>query len=462
MDQRPLRVAVVGSGPSGIYAAEALTRQDAVPVEVDVLDRLPTPFGLVRYGVAPDHLSIRGIRETLWRLLRNPSVRFLGNVEIGADLPVDELQQYFDAVIYTFGASRDRRLGIPGEDLPGSIAATDLVAWYTGHPDATRGPIEEVLRATRSAVVVGVGNVALDVARVLARCGALGHTDMPEHVLGALAECPVRAIHVLGRRAPAHAAFTTKELRELGKLDGVGISVDQQDLAPHPISDAVLASDRAAARNVDVLRGWAAERSANGHATNVQMRFFTRPVEILGTDRVEGVRVERTAFTTDGKLMGTGEEAVIEAQLVVRSVGYRGVPLPGLPFDTATSVIPHEDGRVIREGRGMPGEYVAGWIKRGPTGVIGTNKSDANETVATLLADVEAGALPRAAQPDAEAFTDRLAERDVRVFTLEDWRTIDAAEIALGQTRGRDRTTLDSRAALLAAVTDAATRPVPG
>ena len=452
MDQRPLRVAVVGSGPSGIYAAEALTRQNVMPVEIDVLDRLPTPFGLVRYGVAPDHLSIRGIRETLWRLLRNPAVRFLGNVELGTDLTVDELRQHVDAVIYTFGAARDRRLGIPGEDLPGSLAATDLVAWYCGHPDASRGPVEEALRTARSAVVVGVGNVALDVARVLARCGALDHTDMPQHVLGALGSCPVRDVHVLGRRAPAHAAFTTKELRELGKIEGVEVRVDPEDLAPEPVGDAVLASNRAAARNVDVLREWAEHPNPGGQAAGVHLRFFTRPVEILGTDRVEGVLVERTRFDPDGRLVGTGEQTVIEAQLVVRSVGYRGVALPGLPFDTATNVVPHDRGRVVRDGVAAPGEYVAGWIKRGPTGVIGTNKSDAHESVATLLADADLSALPAPAHPRRQALTDLLAARGVQVFTLDDWQTIDAAEKALGQTRGRDRTTLHSRSELLAAV----------
>ena len=456
VDERPLRVAIVGSGPSGIYAAEALARQSVVPVEVDVLDRLPTPFGLVRYGVAPDHLSIRGIRETLWRLLRDPAVRFLGNVELGTDLTVDELRQHVDAVIYTFGAARDRRLGIPGEDLPGSLAATDFVAWYCGHPDAARGLVEEALQEARSAVVVGVGNVALDVARVLARSGALDHTDMPEHVLGTLGDCPVRDIHVLGRRAPAHAAFTTKELRELGKIDGVDVWVDPQDLAPDPVSEAVLAGNRAAARNVDVLREWSNRpqpAAGGGQKTGVQLRFFTRPVEILGTDRVEGVRVERTHFDPDGRLVGTGEQSVISAQLVVRSVGYRGVALPGLPFDTGMNVVPHDRGRVVRDGVATPGEYVAGWIKRGPTGVIGTNKSDANESVATLLSDAELGALPAPVHPDRGALTDLLAARGVRVFTLDDWEAIDAAEVALGQTRGRDRTTLGSRSELLAAVT---------
>lgn len=460
MDQRPLRVAVVGSGPSGIYAAEALARQTDVPVEVDVLDRLPTPFGLVRYGVAPDHLSIRGIRETLWRLLRDPAVRFLGNVELGTDLTVAELRQHVDAVIYTFGAAGDRRLGVPGEDLPGSLAATDLVAWYCGHPDVVRAPVEAALLAARSAVVVGVGNVALDVARVLARCGALDHTDMPQHVLAALGECPVRDIHVLGRRAPAHAAFTTKELRELGTIDGAQVHVDPADLAPGPVSDAVLAANRVAARNVDAMRGWAGDPNGAGDPITVHLRFFTRPVEILGTDRVEGVLVERTRFTPEGQLVGTGEQVVIPTDLVVRSVGYRGVALPGLPFDTATNVVPHERGRVVRDGVAAPGEYVAGWIKRGPTGVIGTNKACAHETVATLLADAAAGVLPAAARPARDALTGLLAERGVRVFTLDDWHTIDAAEVALGHTRARDRTTLDSRAALLAAVVGSPRRPV--
>jgi ferredoxin--NADP+ reductase len=462
MSDQPLRVAIVGSGPAGIYAAEALTKQRDVPVQVDVLDRLPTPFGLVRYGVAPDHLSIRGVRETLWRLLRHDEVRFIGDVELGRALTVEELRRHVDAVIYTFGAARDRRLNIPGEDLPGSIPATDFVAWYCGHPDAEGEHIEAALRSTRSAVVVGVGNVAVDVARVLARRAGLDHTDMPHHVLAALAGAPVRAIHVLGRRGPAQAAFTTKELRELGKIDGADVLVDPRDVpdVPDPASAAKLATDRAAARNVEVLRGWAgAEYPDEPDRVALALRFFARPVEIVGTDKVTGVVVERTALDADGRVVGTGERSLVPADLVVRSVGYQGVGLPGLPFDTASSVIPHERGRVLREGIRAPGEYVAGWIKRGPTGVIGTNKSDATETVATMLADVASGELVPGSAAGTADLVEVLAGRGIRVFSIDDWTAIDAAEIALGEANGRTRTTLHDRAALLAAVTRTTAHP---
>jgi ferredoxin/flavodoxin---NADP+ reductase len=455
-----LRVAVIGSGPAGIYTAEALTGQQDVPVQVDVIDRLPTPFGLVRYGVAPDHLSIRSIRDTLQRLLAHPDVRFLGNIQIGVDLSLDELRRHVDAVVYTYGAARDRRLGVPGEDLPGSLAATDLVDWYCGHPDAVRPVVEEALQHTRTAVVVGVGNVAVDVARVLARSPSeLEQTDMPEHVLTALAACPVTDIHVLGRRGPAQAKFTTKELRELGAMADADVTVDPGELELDATSSAAVAKDRLVARNLDVLRGWA-ERPPTGRSKRIHLRFLIRPVELLGEDRVTAVVLERTALDPDGSAVGTGAFSRLPAQLVVRSVGYRGLPLAGVPFDVRRNVIPNESGRVVRDGQVAVGEYVAGWIKRGPTGVIGTNKSDAHETVAALLQD--APALPPASEPDPESLTDLLAARGVRVLSLADWLAIDAAEVALGRTRGRPRTTLHEREALLRACALPASEPARG
>ena len=446
---RPRRVAVVGSGPSGMYAADALVNQTDIPVEVDVIDRLPVPFGLVRYGVAPDHLSIRSVRDTLNKTLDKPGVRFLGNVTVGRDVSVADLHSCYDAVIFSYGASRDRMLGIPGEELAGSVAATDLVEWYCGHPDADRATFEALLPTTTAAVVVGVGNVAVDVTRVLAKTvPELDHTDMPQYVFDTLTKSQITDIHVLGRRGPAQAAFTTKELRELGELVDADVIVSADALVLDAASQAAAEADRAVMRNVDVMREWS-EREPAGKARRIHLHFFARPHELLGTHRVEKVVVERTALTPEGGAAGTGEFFEIEANLVVRSVGYRGTAVEGVPFDSGRNVIPHADGRVQDESGTVAGEYVAGWIKRGPTGIIGTNKKDAAATVASLLADAASGALP---EPATVGGIDALlAERGIDVVTTEGWRAIDSAERALGATRGRDRTTIHDRADLIAA-----------
>jgi ferredoxin--NADP+ reductase len=446
---RPLRVVVVGSGPSGIYATDALVGQQAVPVEVDVIDRLPVPFGLVRYGVAPDHLSIRSVRDTLDKTFDKPGVRFLGNVHVGQDVSIEELHDFYDAIVLTYGASRDRRLGIPGEDLEGSVAATDLVAWYCGHPDADRATFDALLPTVTSAVVVGVGNVAVDVTRVLAKTvPELDHTDMPQYVFDTLAKSQVTDVHVLGRRGPAQAAFTTKELRELGELADAEIIVRPEDLILDPMSEAAAAGDRAVLRNIDVMREWST-RPLLGKPRRIHLHFFARPHELLGEGRVSTVVVERTTLTPEGSAVGTGEFFDVPANLVVRSVGYRGTAIGSVPFDSSRNVIPHADGRVIAEGEPVSGEYVAGWIKRGPTGIIGTNKKDAAATVASLLADAEAGSLAEPAHPGGlDALLD---QRGVDVVSTAGWRAIDGAERDLGATRGRDRTTIHDTEALLAA-----------
>ena len=452
-DGIPLVVAVVGAGPSGIYAAEALSQLADVPVRVAVIDQLPVPFGLVRYGVAPDHESIRSIRNTLQRTLEKPAVRFYGNVVIGRDLSIDELRGAVDAVIYAYGAGTDRQLEIPGEDRPGSIAASDLVAWYCGHPDvfvdSGRPPIEQLLESTTKAVVVGVGNVALDVARILIKpAAALDDTDMAEEVLETLGRTRVTDVHILGRRGPAYTAFTTKELRELGQLDGVDVIVNPADLELDESSRARVDRDKVAARNVVVLQEWAT-RTPSGADRRLYLHFWTRPTMIIGEHRVRGVRVERTMIDSDGLVVGAGQPREIDAQLVVRSVGYRGLPMPGVPFDTGTGRVPNAEGRVIRDGGFSPDEYVTGWIKRGPTGVIGTNKSDATETVAALLADLRRGGVQaRGRDGDLDRL---LAARGIRPLDLTAWHRIDAAEIALGQQHGRLRTTLPRREELLAA-----------
>lgn len=468
----PLVVAIIGAGPSGIYAAEALSQQVEVPVHVAVIDRLPVPFGLVRYGVAPDHHSIRSIRHTLERTLDKSGVRFYGDVSIGTHLTIQELRGSVDAVIYAYGAGSDKRLDIPGEDLSGSIAAPEFVAWYCGHPDvhpdthpapsvtSSRSArssnraerAAELIAVVREAVVVGVGNVALDVARVLIKTSEqLADTDMADDVLDALAGKVVTDVHLLGRRGPAYTSFTTKELRELGQLDGVDIIVQRDDFDLDPSSLAVIGQDKVAARNVAVMREWA-ERELTGAPRRIHLHFWTKPVRLDGRVAVEAVEVEQTTINSAGAVVGTGEYRQIPAQLVVRSVGYRGLPLPGVPYDESTGRVPHAEGRVIRDGAFSRDEYVTGWIKRGPTGVIGTNKSDAVETVASLLADVRDGEVApghRTAELD-----ELLATRGIRALGMPAWHRIDAAEIHRGLSHGRQRTTLAHRSELLAAAAE--------
>lgn len=443
----PLRVAVIGSGPAGLYAADALASQSDVSVHVDVVDRLPVPFGLVRYGVAPDHVSIRSVRDTLEHVLDKDGVRFLGNVNVGVDVSVDELAAHYDAIIWTYGASTDRHLDIPGEDLDGSVAATQFVAWYCGHPDADLEHFDRLVRTATNAVVVGVGNVAIDVTRILAKtAGELEQTDMPQHVLDALGAATIGSVHVLGRRGPAQATFTTKELRELGELLDADDIVDPHGWAFDAASEAAMASDRTIARNVDVIREWT-EREPRGAGHQIHLHFLARPIELRGDDRVRQVVVERTELDGSGGVVGTGDLYVIDADLVVRSVGYRGVGIPGLPFDDRRGIIPNHDGRVLDGDLARPGHYVAGWIKRGPSGIIGTNKKDANATVLSLLEDVRDGRLKPSV--DAPVLDDLLRERGVTVVTTEGWRRIDAAERALGAQRDRSRTTIHRTEELL-------------
>jgi ferredoxin--NADP+ reductase len=473
-----LNVAVVGSGPAGLYTAEALVKQGFaldVPVRVDVLDRLPTPYGLVRYGVAPDHKSIKSIAQYLRKVLESPDVRFVGGVHLGTDVTRDDLLSVYDAVVYATGAMRDRRLGIPGEDLPGSFAATDFVNWYCGHPDMD--PSAFVLEA-ESVAVIGVGNVAVDVARILARDPAeLAETDVPHPVLEALHASKVREVHMIGRRGPAHAKFTTKELRELGELPGVDVVVhaDEADLATFDLAGSgakLVESDRRVRGNMVAISGWASSGASSG-GRRLTLRFWLRPVEILGTDRVSGITLERTRISADGSFGGTGEMETLDAQLVLRSVGYQSVPLPGVPFDSRSCVVPNALGRVLGDdGSPLPGEYVAGWLKRGPTGVIGTNKSDAAETVRSLLEDLAPGtesvAVPRAGllKYRAAAGTSDgsdsdgsdsplgvvLAERGVRPVSYDEWLRIETAEAELAKSLGRgERVKLPGHAAIWSA-----------
>lgn len=452
-----LRVAVVGSGPAGVYAAAALTRTDGVCV--DVLDRLPAPYGLVRYGVAPDHVKMKSVDVALRKVLEHPSVRFLGNVEVGTDLALADLRRHYDAVLFATGAAVDRRLGVPGEDLPGSFSATDFVAWYSGHPDAE---LDRFTLRARHVVVVGVGNVAVDVARVLAKTAAeLSPTDVPGHVLDVLGASAVEEVTMVGRRGPAQARFTTKELRELGELANADVLVDAADLRLDPAAEAAVGADPTLRRNLEVLREWAAREPA-GRPRRLRLRFWLRPVEVLGTDVVAALRTERCVLDGTGRLRGTGDTVDLPAEMVLRSVGYRVLPPPGLPFDETAGVVPHQAGRVLSGGMPLPGVYVAGWLKRGPTGVIGTNKSDAAETVATLLAD--APDLVRAPDRDPAAVLALLCGRGVRPVEWTGWEAIDAAERDLGAARGGDRVKIADRRTLLdtAARVTAATGTPPG
>jgi len=439
-----LRVAVVGSGPAGIYAAAALTaHEDAA---VDVIDRLPTPFGLVRYGVAPDHEKMKSVAVALRKVLEHERVRFLGNIELGADVTVADLHRHYDAIVVANGAAVDRRLRIGGEDLPGSFSATEFVSWYSGHPDAA---LDKFTLTARTVIVIGVGNVAIDVARVLLKtAGELRPTDIPDHVLAVLSHSQVRDVMIIGRRGPAHAKFTTKELRELGELANADVVVQPEELVLDEASEAELATNTVARRNFEVLRAWS-ERTRQGRPRRLHLRFWLRPAAIHGDGLVTGMEFARGRADGAGGVADPGDPVHLPADMVLRSVGYRGLPVPGLPFDDQRGVIPNAAGRILRDGSVVPGEYVAGWIKRGPSGVIGTNKHDATETVRCVLED--ARALPRREVRDPHGIIDLLHQRGVRVVPWEGWEAIEALEIAAGRRRGAKQVKVADRELLLAA-----------
>ncbi|WP_137231725.1 FAD-dependent oxidoreductase [Streptomyces sp. BPSDS2] len=457
-----LSVAVVGSGPSGVYTAQALLQQSLVPdVRVHVLDRLPTPYGLVRYGVAPDHEKIKSLQNSLRAVLEDERVTFVGNVGVGGPDGVSpaRLAELYHAVVYCVGASTDRALAVPGESLPGSYSATRFVSWYSAHPDIGADPFARDALDGRSAVVIGVGNVAVDVARILARgADELRTTDVPRAALSALAASRVREVHIVGRRGPSQARFTTKELRELGALPGARVVVDPAELALDPAYAAPDGLPAVVRRNLEVLRGWSAAGAgsggpadAAGAARRIRLRFFLRPVELLERGgRVAGVRFARTAPDGAGGVRDTGRYEDIEARLVLRAVGYRGVELPGLPFDPVRGTVPHTAGRVLRDGVPSPGEYVAGWIKRGPTGVIGSNRSCAKETVASLLEDA-AGLTLRPVATDPLAV---LREWGLRPVEWAGWLSIERAEAELGRSLGRGPVKIPDWPGLLAAARD--------
>ena len=443
-------MAVVGSGPAAFYAAGALLASEDPAVEVDMIERLPTPWGLVRLGVAPDHPQLKTVSRAFEKIAARPGFRFLGNVEVGRDVTHDELVSLYDAVIYAVGSQTDRQLGIPGEDLPGSWAATELVAWYNGHPDFQ--DLRFDLSGER-AVVVGNGNVALDVARMLALTREeLAPTDATDAAIEAIVGSGLREILVLGRRGPVQAAWTSTELHEMGELAGADVLVDPAELDLDPASEAELeAGSNIVRRNVEILREFAT-REPSAKPRVVRLRFRVSPFAILGEDRVEAVEIVRNRLEADEsgrvRAVATDEREVIPCTIVFRSVGYHGVGVPGTPFDERLGTMPNAGGRVLGEdGAPIPGLYCAGWIKRGPTGVIGTNKKDATETVEHLLEDVHAGRLPARS---GEGIDRLLAERDVQVVTYAGWESIDAVEKARGEPQGRPRVKLDTWDELLA------------
>ena len=461
MVRKRQRVAIVGAGPAGAFAAACLLRM-ASRVEIDLIERLPTPWGLLRGGVAPDHQEIKRLQDTFDRETLRRGCRFLGNVQVGVDVTHAELMSHYSAVIYATGAQTDKSLGVPGEDLPGSRPATEFVAWYNGHPDYCDAEFD--LSAQR-AVVIGNGNVAADVTRILTRSAEqLGRTDLADHALEALRESRVEEVVVLGRRGPAQAAFTSAELRELGRLEDVDVRVDPAEVELDPVSQRWLAEQGTftARTNVALLREFAARPPRAGARRRIHLRFLRSPVSILGEGRVEAidVRPNEIVQAEDGSLRARPldvEPETIECGLVLRSVGYRAVPLPGVPFDERRFVLPNVQGRVLSpDGELLPGVYAVGWIKRGPTGILGTNKRDAEETVTCLVEDLRKGTLSQPQSAEREQLDALLAARKPDLVSVEGWRIIDELELARGRSEERPRVKLASRDELLAAASQSA------
>ncbi|MFC7944905.1 FAD-dependent oxidoreductase [Microbacterium oxydans] len=433
------RIAIVGAGPAGIYAADILLDRDPTAA-IDLFEKLPAPYGLVRYGVAPDHPRIRKITDALHEVLVNPRIRLRCNVEIGRDVEIDELRAAYDGVIVATGADLDVALDIPGIDLPGSFGAADFVAWYDGHPDAPRTwPL-----AAESVAVLGAGNVALDVTRILAKhASALTHTDTPDAVLDQLVASPLRDVHLFARRGPADVRFSAMELRELAEQDDVDVIVDPEELALDEHAERMVAQFSQRRIIVRTMTEWAAVDPATRTASRrIHLHLRQRPVRLLGTDSVTGIEMERTASDELGRTVGTGELLRYDVGAVYRAVGYRSTPVPGMPFDTTLGVVPHIEGRVVdAEGVPIPRLYATGWIKRGPVGLIGSTKSDAAQTIGHVVDDL--GSVELEARDD-----DPIAHLSHAV-DLDGWLRIDAAERGAGAARGRERTKIVEREEML-------------
>ncbi|MFJ2775294.1 MULTISPECIES: FAD-dependent oxidoreductase [unclassified Kitasatospora] len=447
---RPIRVAIVGAGPAGIYAADALLKSDAAQdpgVSVDLFERMPAPFGLIRYGVAPDHPRIKGIVTALHQVLDKPQVRLFGNVDYPGDITLDDLHRFYDAVVFATGAMADRALDVPGINLDGSFGAADFVSWYDGHPDVPRTwPLE-----AEKVAVLGVGNVALDVARILAKTAdELLPTEIPPNVHAGLRRNKAVEVHVFGRRGPAQAKFSPMELRELDHSPNIEVIVDPEDIEYDEGSIAERRGNRHADMVASTLEKWAI-RDTGTRPHRVHLHFFESPEEILGEDgRVVGLRTERTELDGTGNVRGTGRFTDWDVQAVYRAVGYYSDELPKLPFDLASGTVPNQAGRVLAaDSSHETAVYVTGWIKRGPVGLIGHTKGDANETVACLLDDHTAGRLPGATAPEPDAVTAFLEERGVRYTTRDGWYRLDAHERALGAAEDRERVKVVEREDML-------------
>ena len=456
---RPLRVVIIGAGPTGFYVADHLLRNPGVAVEVDMLDRLPTPYGLVRLGVAPDHQKIKFVTNAFDKVAASPGFRFFGGVDFGKHVTLADLRAHYHQIVYCTGAQTDRRMGIPGEDLAGSHPATEFVAWYNGHPDYRDCMFD---LSQESVAVVGVGNVAVDVVRILCRTPEeLATTDIADYALDALRKSRVKEVYLLGRRGPAQAAFTNPEIRELGELPDADIAADPAEVELDPLSRAAVerSQDRATAKKVEILRAYA-RRPASGKSKRLVLRFLVSPVELIGDDagRVAAMRLVRNELyaTSTGALQprATDRFEEIPVGLVFRSVGYRGVPLSGVPFNESWGVILNDKGRVLdpRTKEPLVGEYTAGWIKRGPTGVIGTNKPDAAETVECMFEDLARGAVLEPAHPEAAAADTLVRQRQPSFVSYNDWLKLDALEVAHGRAQGRPRVKLTSVEEMLAAL----------
>jgi ferredoxin--NADP+ reductase len=454
----PVRIAVFGAGPAGFYACEELLKSHEPVIEVDLFDRLPTPYGLVRYGVAPDHQKIKTVTAAFDKVAGHERLRFIGNVEFGRDISLEEALGHYHGVLLTVGASSDRRMGIPGEDLRGSYPATEFVAWYNGHPDFQTRDFH--LDGERVAVV-GVGNVAIDVARILSSSQAeLAATDITPFALAALKASRVKEVVILGRRGPAQAAFTNPELRELSGLEEADFLVDRAEVELDPHSAAALQAtpDKAIAKRLELLQV-AAARLPEGKPRQLRLRFLVSPTELLGDEhgRVRAVRVVHNELNEKLQAVATERTEEIPVCALFRSIGYRGLALPNVPFDEKSGVIPNRNGRVLdQQGSVVPGLYVAGWIKRGPSGVIGTNKPCAKESVQLLLEDLRhpervSGLVPK----EAAAVLQSLRARGVRSISFDDWRAIDRHEITRGLSSGSPRvkcTSVEEMVSLLDAV----------
>lgn len=452
----PLRVAIIGAGPTGFYTAEHFLKQNGLTVEIDLFDRLPTPFGLVRFGVAPDHQKIKTVTKAFDRIAQHPKLRFFGHVEFGRHITLEEILDHYHQIVYTTGAQTDRQMNIRGEDLAGSHAATEFVAWYNGHPDYRDCRFD--LSGER-VVVVGMGNVAVDVARILCRTAAeLAQTDMADYAVETLANSKVKEVYILGRRGPAQAAFTTPEAKELGELAGADVMALPAEVELDPLSRQALerSQDRAALKKVELLQEYALRQLTNRRRLTI--RFLISPVEILGNGRVEGVRmVKNELYATEAGTLRPRATDVFEempANLLFRSVGYQGVPLPGVPFHQKWGVILNEKGRVIDPASQQPvvGQYTAGWIKRGPSGVIGTNKPDAVETVTCMLEDLAKGITLTPVHPEAAAVEQLVRQRQPHFFSYQDWLRLDELELARGREVGRPRVKFTCVKEMLAAL----------